>query len=90
MHTEIGGREELNQKVIAKQLSHAKYVRSMMICLVETNCAKYYCQNIIIDRGYNDHNEKDIDNLPSTLSNSKMPNQNLSNAKTNRLYYTTK
>jgi len=44
---------------------------------METNCAKCFYQDIIINREYNDHNEKDINNLPSTLSNSKMLNQKM-------------
>jgi hypothetical protein len=43
MHIQIGGREHLNQRLIAEQLNHAIYVRSMMICAIEMNCAKFYC-----------------------------------------------
>jgi hypothetical protein len=40
-------------------------------------------------REYGDHNEKGIDNPLSILSNSKMSNKKLSNAKTNIFYYAT-
>jgi hypothetical protein len=56
---------------------------------VETNRAKCYYQDIIIDIEHGDHNEKDFDNSMLTLSNSKMSNK-LSSTKTDKFYFATK
>jgi hypothetical protein len=52
MHIEIGGREQLNQRLRAKQLRHTQYVRTTMICIMETNCAKCYYQDFINNKKY--------------------------------------